>query len=289
MDKGLKILMNTFWDKGWRNPTFTEEEFLIAKNEGYMFDKQEFIPHDEDLRNAKETVDKVDKKDVANAFLYSLSTKKLEYRSALGSYYYIKSVPKHEYTIRTTNSNPDIFGCQVCGWIRHEDNPNIAIKYPNELFATYENSHGLNIMNFRRYKWGGVNNDELLFAKFDLEQFLKLPKVTPKSKDIEIMKSMLEVVKKLPPNAKAGKYEAQIRTDKILRSNPEITRITLETLAICDIFNSEHEKGYLHSFTNCGFERDSKELRNNYRYPLNYWRASDGIHTAALAEVFGID
>ncbi len=35
---------------------------------------------------------------VADAFLNSLSTRKLEYRAALGSYWYAVAIPKHSST-----------------------------------------------------------------------------------------------------------------------------------------------------------------------------------------------
>ena len=64
MDNGLKILLDTYWS-----------------SDGWKLDCQ--IP----------------KEDISNAFLYSLSTRKLEYRSALGSYWYAISIPKHELYI----------------------------------------------------------------------------------------------------------------------------------------------------------------------------------------------
>ena len=91
MNNGLKILLKAYWSsEGWENGSVSVDDFLIAKKEGYMFDYPKYISHDEAVKKLIDLVKKVDKNDVSNAFLYSLSTRKLEYRSILGSYYYAK-------------------------------------------------------------------------------------------------------------------------------------------------------------------------------------------------------
>lgn len=51
MKKGLEILLNTYWDsKGWKDGTISEEDFEIAKEEGFMFDYPQYISHDESLK-----------------------------------------------------------------------------------------------------------------------------------------------------------------------------------------------------------------------------------------------
>ena len=271
MNKGLKILLNTYWSsQGWKDGSISDEDFDIAKNEGYMFNYPDYAPHDEVLKHAKEIAEKIDKKDVANAFLFSLSTRKLEYRSALGSYCYIKSIPEHNH-----NGNSH---CDICNWYGFCEDPD-----------EYEINRGLNVLNFERYKWGGVRHDNLSYAKFDLEEFLKLPKVIPNEEDIRLLCSVLEIVKKLPLKSKAGKYIKQICTEKNLKTNKSEITIMLGILAICDVFNSSNAKGYLHCFTPADGSRDPSEHTNDISFPLNHWHVSDGINTAALHEVFGFD
>ena len=87
MDKGLKLLLATYWNGGmWGHKAPTAEDYEQAKAEGYMFDPTPMRTHDETLRNLRSVLNKTSAEDVAKAFLYSLSTRKLEYRSALGSY-----------------------------------------------------------------------------------------------------------------------------------------------------------------------------------------------------------
>ena len=285
MDRGLKILLNAYWDsKGWKGGSITAEDFAIAKNEGYMYDYPNYEPHDDTLQQAKKIAGNIEKQDVANAFLFSLTTRRLEYRSALGSYYYIKSIPEHtqQGACYYINSDPehiheDKKHCYICEWRAFHENPD-----------EYELRYGLNVLNFERYKWGGVRHLFLDYAKFDLEEFIKLPKVVPTDEDVRLLRSILSISKELPLKSKAGKYIKQICSDKILKSNKAEVGTLLEILGICDVFNSNEHKGFLHSFTANNGQRDPAELTNDIDFPLNRWHASDGINLSALNEVFGL-
>lgn len=150
----------------------------------------------------------------------------------------------------------------------------------------YEKRNGLNVFNFERYKWGGVRHDQLNYAIFDLEQFIKLPKVGPQKEDLMILKSFLDVAKSLEPSQKIGAYSKLIRSNKIFNSNKAEIDIIIDILGICDVFNSKSCKGYLHSFTKYDGSRDPVEYKNDYKYPANRWHASDGINWNAVNYVF---
>ena len=166
MKDGLKILFNTYWDsKGWKDGTVSEDDFNLAKSQGYMFDYPKVISHDDTLKKLKKVVKQINPNDIVNAFLYSLTTRKLEYRSAFGSYWYAISIPNHQLYLKNNSLNHN--HCYLCGWYKWADNP-----------TDYALKHGVNVYNFERYKFGGVRHTRLDYALFDLEQFLKLPKVT---------------------------------------------------------------------------------------------------------------
>jgi hypothetical protein len=273
MDVGLKILLRTFWGgDGWKSGCgITPGDFAVAKEQGYMFDYPKSESHDEVLQRAKQLVSSIDKLDAAHAFLYSLSTRQLQYRSALGSYYYIKSIPLHAQKDRHGGKSH----CEICNWYGFKEKPD-----------GYELAHGVNVFNFERYKWGGVRHDGLTYALFDMEQFLKLPKVMPTNQDAQILRLMIEAAKSMAPKAKAGKLIAKILSEKILPANKAELSVLLGILGICDVFNSSGAKGYLHSFTDT-YGRSPTEHTNDHKYPLCRWRAADGINAAALYEVFG--
>ena len=206
MNNGLKILLKAYWSsEGWKNGSVSVDDFLIAKKEGYMFDYPKYISHDEAVKKLIDLVKKVGKNDVSNAFLYSLSTRKLEYRSILGSYYYAKAIKEHEILPDKEDSPCH---CYACGWYKWSKEPN-----------DNDRREGLNVFNFERYKFGGVRHTKLDYAIFDIEQFLKLPKVVPTAEDKIILKKILKVIEKMQPSDKAGKFRDTILREKIFKTN----------------------------------------------------------------------
>lgn len=272
IDEGLKILFDTYWKNGWKmNRNIKDEDFQIAKKEGIMFDYPKAKTHAETLKELDEVLKKISPLDVANAFLYSLSTRKLEYRSALSSYWYAIAIPKHKL-----DSKKSINGqhCYLCGWYQWNKNP-----------SKHALTGGLNTFNFERYKFGGVRNTSLDYALFDLQQFLKLPKVTPTDEDKKILIQILECVNKLEPKDKAGKLREVISKAKIFKTNKNELSKVLDALGICGVLASKEAPCYVDCFVN-EYERDPIEYNNDFKYPLNRWHKSDGINKEHFERTF---
>lgn len=269
MDKGLKLLLATYWNSGmWGHKAPTAEDYEQAKAEGYMFDPTPVRTHDTTLRDLQCVLEKISPKDVANAFLYSLSTRKLQYRSALGSFYYALAIPDHSHDTLGT--------CYFCNWMPMKD-----VDSPEKEFSGY------NIFNFERHKWGGVRHTHPEYALFDLEQFLLLPKVTPSEEDWAILKSILHAMKELPPNKKAGAYRELITKKKLLKSNKSEVEVLLNILGICGVLSSIDAPCYCDCFVDV-WHRAPQEHTNDYTYPVNWWHVSDGINEELFLKVFGI-
>lgn len=268
MDKGLKLLFATYWSNGmWGHNPPTLEDYEQAKAEGYMFDPAPGRSHDETLRDLRNILQKINPEDVTNAFLYSLSTRKLHYRSALGSYYYALAIPVHSHDSEGT--------CYNCNWM----------KVNNSGFTGQEVS-GYNVLNFERYKWGGVRHTSPEYALFDLEQFLLLPKVTPTDEDRSILRTILHTVKELEPTKKAGALRQLITAKKLLKSNKEEVEVILNILGICGILAGAAAPCYCDYFADV-WHRSPREHTNDYAYPVNWWHASDGINEDRFMKVFG--
>lgn len=275
MDNGLKILLDTYWSSdGWKlDCQIPKEDFEIAKKEGYMFDYPKVESHQESLERLESILKKVSKEDISNAFLYSLSTRKLEYRSTLGSYWYAISIPKHELYIgdgQTKNKH-----CYFCGWSTWYEKPD-----------EYQKSHGLNVYNFERYKFGGVRQEYLNYVLFDLEQFLKLPKVRPTEQDKKILIDILKCVKELQETDKVGKLRDLITKKKIIKSNKNELSVVLGILGICGILSSKEFPCYQERFVN-EYQRSPVEHKNDFKYPINRWYAKDGVNKERFEKVFG--
>ena len=260
MDHGLKVLMETYWcSKGWRYKAPSDEDYAQAVAEGYMFHQTPVRTHDETLRDIQEILTKISPEDVANAFLYSLSTRQLQYRSALGSYYYALAIPEHSPTLPQT--------CYFCNW---------SSMKPERY----------NVFNFMRYKWGGVSHTDPSYALFDLEQFLLLPKVTPTEADWAILKSILHAMEELPPSKKAGAYQALITKKKLLKSNKAEVQELLSILGICGVLSGKDAPCYCECCVDV-WHRAPKEHTNDYEYPVNWWHISDGVNEERFLKVFG--
>lgn len=269
MDKGLELLFATYWNGGrWAHKAPTAEDFAQAKAEGYMFDSAPVLTHDETLKELRCTVEKISPEDVANAFVYSLSTRQLQYRSALGSYYYALAIPDHSRTGTV---------CGLCNWSQMR-----SVASPERELSGY------NIFNFERYKWGGVRHTHPEYALFDLEQFLLLPKMMPTAADWDIFKSILHVMEELPPSKKAGTYRELITKKKLLKSNKSEVENLLNILGICGILSNSEAPCYCDSFTDV-WHRAPREHTNDYDYPVNWWHVSDGVNEERFLKVFGFN
>ncbi len=259
MEQGLKTLLKTYWcGQGWRYSAPTPEAFAQAKQEGYMFDEVTPLTHDETLAQLKEVVGKISPRDVADAFLYSLSTRELQYRSALGSYYYALAIPEHAHCGAPRE-------CSICAW------------RPQNSF---------NVMNFERYKWGGVRHAHPEYALFDLQRFLLLPKAAPKEEDRRILASILHTMSGLQPTQKAGAYRDLISKKRLFPANKDEISVLLGILGICGVLSSADAPCYGERFADV-WHRDPMEARNDFSYPVNRWKVTDGVNENWFQRVFG--
>ena len=241
MDKGQKVLFAMYKGKPSDEVKVSAEDLAVAKAEGYLFDYPKYESHADTLDRLKGTLAQIDPKAVADAFLFSLSTRRLEYRSALGSYYFAKAIPAHEFM----NSHNETLAaaarhCYLCGWQAWKDTPNsIDLRY------------GLNFKNYKRYKYGGnpIGILSIMDALFD-----------------QLREAILKA--------------------KAFRCNKDEVSVLLGELGICGILAGKAYPALDEYFAD-EYERDPAEYKNDFAYPVNRWRAGDGINTEKLKEVFG--
>lgn len=278
MDKGKKILLKTFWNSsGYHYTEPTREEFSLAVAEGYLFEETNPLSHEETLRALEQVVREIDPGDVANAFLYSLSTRDLAYRSAMGSYWYAKAVPFHEAASPAW--------CSYCGWREgYHDCRTQKTRYGEREWwprHTLENS-----CNFHRHKFGGRHHTETPYALFDLQQFLKMPKVTPTETDRAMLREILQTIAELEPQRKAGAYRDLLVKKKIIPANKYEISSLIDILGLCGILSTaEHPCPDVEFRGANGI--DPPEIRSDIAYPVNWWRAENGVNEERFYKVFG--
>ena len=229
-----------------------------------MFHPRE-LDHDERVAWLIESAGRVDAAFVACQFLASLSTRRLDRRSALGSFAYARYFPHHSLTPSLRSRNQRM--CMVCG--------------DGELTTMTD----LNVENFYRHHWGGFMHTKPLYAAFDLDQARWLDDCEPTREDISIMSRVLNAIADLPQESTPNDI---IRvTAKLLRSNAQERRVIVSILGYCGILEATNHPGWSERFIPF---RETLAFpgtpRNDWPYPVIWWRRHEGINGAALQKAF---
>jgi hypothetical protein len=168
----------------------------------------------------------------ADAFLASLSTRRLELRSALGSFSFAAHFPDHRLVDQARGQTPSgRLHCRLCGLYGH---------------STAE-QEDLNVLSFERWKWGGVRHVNPLYCWFDLTQFEKASLAAPTQEDHSILARIVEIASGLSPKAKPNELEKRI--SKVVRSNGSERRALIEILGYCGVLKPAGRCGFLQAFT----------------------------------------
>jgi len=220
------------------------------------------VNHDSIVKQCLAIREHIDSQAVANAFVTSLATRNLAYRSALGSYAVLRYFPDHAWS--GTGSSCCICGGDSQGAPQHED---------------------LNVLNFERFKWGGVRHLQALYAAFDLEQFQMLPPIEVTPEHVSLLKELIEHMAHAP----AGTSSTQLQKyfPKALKSNKSERDILIGILGIAGILETAEHRGFLHGFVRA----DARVLPDrrfvDMAYPACWWSQTDGINTEAVTSWFG--
>lgn len=265
MDKKAKnILFSTYWKCGWINTKdrYTNpEDFQYAKSKGLMFDPFS-IHHDECIKLIKALEKSISKNDIAKAFLGSLSTRRLDWRSAVSSYAISKLISDHQYKEYNFSLDPDYpsFTCEVCK----------DTKYGVQGSAVYENSD-LNVLNFERLKWGGVRHGNILYTYFDLREFCNEDIPEPTKDDVLIFKEILNIIETSNPDDYPSTLADRLKD--VIKSNKNERETLIEILACIGILKP------------ASYDRPIRG-KNDWVY-VEHWRGKDSYCEDAAENYFG--
>ncbi len=257
----IKILFDTYWSSnGWKSENernTSPEDFAYAKNKGVMFDIYS-IGHDEIITKLAKLVATLSLQRVSQAFLYSLTTRDLAYRSALGSYAMSFWMPPHSFVGDRS--------CTICG------------DYHLSSAEDY------NVLNFERLKWGGIRHMSPLYQLFDLTEFLKLPEIKATDKDVSILRGIIKIIESLPATARPRDVEKAISAH--IKSSKSERDILIQILAYCGILQPKNRTGFFQEYTKpC--EREHRPVNKlDWNYPISWWQGSDGVNYEALKYYF---
>ncbi|AZA83104.1 hypothetical protein C1637_19850 [Chryseobacterium lactis] len=242
----------------------SKEDFEYAKKHSVMYD-QENVSHDEICRRIKIAVARIDKQDVVNAFLYSLTKRQLEYRSFLSSYCIGKSLPEHSFA---ASPKPNEGICAVCGLHTYE----------------FEQPVEFNTINYFKYK-DGACFDNLIQVLFDLEQFPELSAVKPNENDREILDELKKIIETAESDDRISKLKKKI--SKTFKSNDEERQGVLEILGVIGILHDDQHFGYADQYATYP-DREQRPIRNDdVGYPARWWQGKFGIDQEKWEYWFG--
>lgn len=271
MDKKAKtILFKTYWSStGWKEDRQTDpDDFEYAKAKGLMFAPLN-ISHDECVGRIVEITNSITSEQVAKAFLSSLSTRRLDWRSGISSYYIGSLFTPHGYCPTGSGHFYEkgkivhtFYTCKICRELR-------------DGIEGYENyvNVDLNVLNFERIKWGGIRHGDLIYTLFDLEQFSKAQIPEPTDMDIKIFKNILSAAASCNP----GEYPSVLR-DKLkdvphLKSSKDERSVMIEILACIGVLKP------------MSYNRPTRG-KSDWTY-AEFWRGEDAYHADRVEKYFG--
>lgn len=205
MDKKAKdILFKTYWtSKGWvdRNVRQTEfNNFVYAKEKGLMFDSLT-ITKPELIKQLHKIIAQIKITTITDAFLSSLTNKRLDWRSGLASYTNAQRV------------------------LNEKDFPEFSFGYGENI--------DLNVLNFERIKWGGVRHQNGLYNLFDLQILNKEIITTPTEQDIRVFKAILKVIDDSEIEDTPSKLRDRLKVT--LKASKSELSVLMEILACAEI------------------------------------------------------
>lgn len=273
--RALKILLDAYWGpKGWKTtyddnfvaqpPSIDPADFAYAKSRGVMFDPLH-IGRADALERARRAVGALRPEQVGQAFAASLGSQRLELRSPLGSYAIARQLPTHDCL---ANEHEEGW-CTICGQFDRNGDEFVD----------------LNEYNVERYKWGGVNHDEVVYRAFDLELFAREEWHAPTTEDVRILTEIIQAASCMASRSGVRDLErslaAVVPWDKPQRES------LLGILGYCGVLEPAGRPSYFRQFTHKADIPDPPDAKNDWAYPVAWWRGSDGVNAEAVRFWFG--
>jgi hypothetical protein len=219
------------------------------------------LSHDAIVERALSAVRNIDRVYVANAFVVSLSSRRTELRSALGSFAVMQHLRRHDTAIGRE-------GCPVCGEYDNASEPK-----------------DLNVLNFERLKWGGVRHSQLLYAALDLELFSRLKAPQPTRDDVRPLLTILDTIEAAPANTSSASLQKHLA--KVVRSNKTERDVLIGILGLCGILRTPEHPGYLRQFVPASARELPPRRFVEMACPACWWTRAHGISKDAVEYWFG--
>lgn len=274
MDKQARnILFKTYWNAGgWVDRAqrrTAPEDFDYAKSKGLMFDPVS-VSHDDCLAQILALRDQIPASLPGRAFLSSLSSRRLDWRSGLASYLVAQALAPHSYAAAVSGQSyaPDgsvAHVSHVCGVCRDAGDSVVAKEHYVDV--------DLNVLNFERIKWGGVRHGALEYTWFDLRELAAADIPAPSAQDVAVFKEILAAVAACDAADGPGALEQKLKP--VVASSKAERQMLIDILACAGVLRP------------LSYDRRVPG-RSDWRYAAA-WRGEDGYSEDAVQRCFGDD
>ena len=270
LDRKIVAILSKYYRKGrydsvamkYIPPVLSTAEQEALRASGVLPGQQPVdVRHDDALDRLQLAIGKADREHIAAAFVASLDSRPLVYRSALRSFAVGLHMAQHNWTGRDRNPS-----CRVCGMSK------------SDKVDLVEKEAG-------RYLSGIAGFTEPFSAAYDLELFDGLPRVEPVKGDIEALQRLLKLVRTADEKETATqlvrKISGLITGDQYARS------YVIETLGYCGILETPEHKGFFNGHIAFADRQARPHTRVDMEPPAVWWRGKHGMNEEALAFFFG--
>lgn len=255
MDRKSKITLNRYMQNEMsymEQYNVSPEEIAYEKEHGAILEDLP-ITNEEAILLLSQSLKQITLSDVADAFLYSLSTRDMEYRYVLASYVYAVS------------------------WFKFDKGKTEEVRKLQRTFYIWlKHCCGGGI-------WGGIEK-----PIYYVSEFVHMEKRIPTDEDYRMLKEILTLANSMEEKSTSMMLCRKIMKHKILRCNKREVVGILETLAICGVLETPEHQGFLDVFTPLR-GRDTGDLRQSLSYPLNWWHGKNGVNFTNVKRVFNLD
>jgi hypothetical protein len=244
-------------------PVIEQDVLAHGMANGVMFENVT-MNHDALAAALRDQVRRISPQEVGAAFIASLSTRTLHWRSALGSYAFARHMPAHAYEPWSDGISGS---CGICG------------TWPEPELLD------LNRMSYFRLKWGGGPHDCTQRAWFNLSQFARHGSGSPTAEDWGLWEDILATIKSVPTGRPASELEKAL--GKVFKSNQDERRGLIEVLAIAGVLENPKYPGYFSHFIRNDYSNHAAVRTSDLEYPACRWKATGKVNEEAVKFWFG--
>lgn len=262
----------SYWDDEWGAsrhyiPSGISQDDLDQLKEAGHAPNHFLTPrHDETIAELKELAAKWTVEEAAAAFVASLWSAPVIWRSLLEGKLIAESMPEHEYAPYSSSSRT----CQICG-----------LDAGSPVDASLQ-------WYWRMTSGTPLDGDPFghLLALREMAAMGEAPK--PNEYDRFAFRAMLTSFRSLPPKTRYSKVSPILKKEGILPTRSEYAyRDLLETLALTGLLDTEEYPGMATAFTSYRKRDERPNTRVEVQAPLAWWDSSMGINEKNLAKLFG--